>query len=192
VRLVLDTCVIYPTAMRGLLLGAARLGMFEPLWSARILGEWQRAAAKFGAASGAQAEAVIAVLRSEWPGAEVPVKEGLQARLWLPDPADVHVLAAAVASSADGIVTVNAKDFPRNVLSEEGVIRIDPDALLMDAFEREPEGMREVAEKVLDEANRYSGRKWEMRSLMKKARLPRFGKALTVPTPGKESPPSDT
>ena len=37
-------------------------------------------------------------------------------------------------------------------------------------------GMR--SEAVLAEANRLSGRSWEMRPLMKKARLPRFGKAL--------------
>ncbi|WP_121065077.1 RSP_2648 family PIN domain-containing protein [Chachezhania antarctica] len=177
-RLVLDTCVLYPTAMRGLLMGAARLGVFQPLWSQRIMGEWYYAAARHGGTSAAMAEAEIAVLRDAWPGAEVPVKAGLEARLSLPDPADVHVLAAAIASSADGIVTMNAKDFPRNVLSEEGVIRIDPDALLMDALDHDPDGMRQIAEAVLAEANRLSGRSWEMRPLMKKARLPRFGKAL--------------
>ena len=44
----------------------------------------------------------------------------LEERLWLPDPADTHVLAAAIAGSADVILTLNAKDFPRNILAEEG------------------------------------------------------------------------
>ena len=38
-KIVLDTCVIYPTVMREMLLGVARLGHFTPLWSARILEE---------------------------------------------------------------------------------------------------------------------------------------------------------
>ena len=33
------------------------------------------------------------------------------------------MLAAAVAGSADLILTLNVKDFPRNVLAEEGVAR---------------------------------------------------------------------
>ena len=47
-RAVLDTCVIYPTVMREMLLGAARMGHFTPVWSARILEEWARAAGKLG------------------------------------------------------------------------------------------------------------------------------------------------
>ncbi|WP_158963747.1 RSP_2648 family PIN domain-containing protein [Chachezhania sediminis] len=180
-RLVLDTCVLFPTAMRGLLLGAARAGSFVPLWSDRILGEWVRAAAKHGPTGTMQAEGEIALLRANWPGALIAPAPGLEARLWLPDPADLHVLAVAVTGSADGIVTVNAKDFPRNILAEEGLLRIDPDALLLDAFGQYPDEMRQAARAVLDEANRLSGRSWEMRALMKKARLPRFGKALTGP-----------
>ncbi len=47
-KALLDTCVIYPTVMRQMLLGAARAGAFTPLWSARIIAEWQRAAIKLG------------------------------------------------------------------------------------------------------------------------------------------------
>ena len=45
-----------------------------------------------------------------------------------------HVLAAAISGSADLIVTLNKKDFPRHILGEEGVDRRDPDALLYAAF----------------------------------------------------------
>ena len=56
-KLLLDTCVLYPTGMREMLLGAARAGHFVPLWSARILGEWERAAVKLGPTGAAQAKA---------------------------------------------------------------------------------------------------------------------------------------
>jgi len=177
-KLTLDACVLYPTVMREVLLGAAKAGFFTPLWSARILEEWRRAAARVGPEGAAQAEGEIALLRAGWPRAEVTPGAGLEARLWLPDPADVHVLAAAIAGSAEGIVTLNAKDFPRNVLAEEGLMRADPDGLLHGFWQAAPERMAAVGEAVLAEAQRLSGTPWEMRGLMKKARLPRLGKAL--------------
>ena len=177
-KAVLDTCVIYPTVMRQMLLGVAATGVFTPLWSARIIAEWQRAAVKLGPEGVLQAEAEAVLLARDWPGAEVTWKPSLEARLWLPDAADVHVLAAAIAGSADVIVTVNAKDFPRNVLAEEGLSRADPDAFLLGYLEADPARVRGVAGAVLAEANRLSGQEWQMRALMKKARLPRLGKAL--------------
>ena len=103
----------------------------------------------------------------------------LEARLWLPDPADIHVLAAAIAGSADIILTMNAKDFPRNILAEEGLNRADPDGFLQGIWQAQPELVASVAHNVLDEASRLSGKTWEMRALLKKARLPRLGKALS-------------
>ena len=179
-KVLLDTCVIYPTVMRQILLGVAKRGAYTPLWSARIIGEWQRAAAaKLGPDGAAQAEAEALWLRQDWPKAEVTYPPSLEARLWLPDPADTHVLAAAVAGHADVIVTLNVKDFPRNILAEESVSRADPDAFLLGLWQGNPEAMEHVAEAVLAEARRLSEGDWEMRALLKKARLPRLAKALT-------------
>lgn len=177
-KLLLDTCVIYPTVMREMLLGAARLGHFIPLWSARILGEWERAALKLGPVGAAQAKAEIALARAAFPAAEVAAAPGIEARLWLPDSADVHVLAAAIAGHAEGIVTVNNKDFPRHTLAEEGLERIGPDQLLYNLWLADATGMEALGAQVLAEANRLSGDNWEIRPLLKKARLPRLAKAL--------------
>ncbi|WP_297339553.1 RSP_2648 family PIN domain-containing protein, partial [Pseudophaeobacter sp.] len=108
-KLLLDTCVLYPTVMREMLVGAAAQGAFTPLWSARILEEWSRAALKLGPEGAAQARAEVALLKASWPQAVVPPAPGVEARLWLPDAADVHVLAAAITGHADAIVTVNNK-----------------------------------------------------------------------------------
>jgi len=177
-KVLIDTCVIYPTVMRQMVLGVAGQGVFTPLWSARIIEEWQRAAQKLGPEGVAQAGAEAALLSAHWPDAEISWPPSLEARLWLPDPADVHVLAAAISGSADMILTLNAKDFPRNILAEEGLSRADPDGFLQGIWEAQPDLVAEVAKEVLDQANRLSGESWEMRSLMKKARLPRLGKAL--------------
>ncbi|WP_298847715.1 RSP_2648 family PIN domain-containing protein [uncultured Ruegeria sp.] len=178
-KAVLDTCVIYPTVMREMLLGAAHLGHFTPVWSARILEEWARASRKLGPAGEAQARAEIALTRANWPEAERAPNEGLQNRLWLPDVGDIHVLVTAITASADVIVTVNAKDFPKNILAEEGLDRRDPDNLLHGIWQADPMGMNTLAAQVLEEANRLSGDQWTLRALMKKARLPRLGKAVT-------------
>ncbi|OWU85329.1 hypothetical protein ATO6_09950 [Oceanicola sp. 22II-s10i] len=174
----LDACVLYPTVMREMLLGVARAGLYQPLWSARILEEWARAAGKAGPVVEMQARSEIALTRAGWPRAEVRVDEAQARRLWLPDPDDVHVLAAAVQGHADVIVTMNRGDFPAQVLAEEGLSRADPDNFLLGLYEASPEAVGAVADAVLAEAKRLSGEDWTMRSLMKKARLPRLGKAL--------------
>ena len=177
-RVLLDACVLFPTVMRQVLLGCAEAGFFQPQWSDRLLEEWARAAARAGPEVEAQARGEIALAAARFPGAVVAADSGLERRLWLPDPNDIHVLAAAIAGSSDMIVTLNAKDFPRGILAEEGLSRQDPDGLLRGFFEAEPETVRAVAEAVTDEARRLSGEDWTPDRLMKKARLTRLAKAL--------------
>jgi len=177
-RLLLDACVLYPTVMREVLLGAAKAGFYEARWSERILEEWARAARKLGPEGEAQARFEVGQVERGFPDASVRYQEEALVKLWLPDPDDVHVLAAAIAGHCDGIVTMNAKDFPRNILSDEGLFRSDPDGLLCRFHDENPEAMTEVGNAVLSEARRLSGEEWTIRGLMKKARLPRIGKAL--------------
>ncbi|MEO1639334.1 MAG: PIN domain-containing protein [Pseudomonadota bacterium] len=177
-RVMLDACVLYPTVMREVLLGCAAKGLFEARWSERILEEWARAAAKLGPGEEAYARGEVAMLAARFPGALVRYDTQIEARLWLPDANDIHVLAAAVAGSCDGILTMNTKDFPKNILDEEALFRWDPDGFMRDLAGKAPDQVRGVADAVLAEANRLSDRAWTMRALMKKARLPRLGKAL--------------
>jgi len=52
--------------------------------------------------------------------------------LVLPDPGDRHVLAAAIRSDAQIIVTKNLKDFPKDVLESYGIEPMHPDDFLVD------------------------------------------------------------
>ena len=182
-KVLLDACVLYPTVMREMLLGAARAGCYEPLWSERILEEWARAAARLGPEGEALARGEIALLSARWPRAGVAVRAGTEARLWLPDANDLHVLAAAIDGHADLLVTTNAGDFPRHVLAEEGLSRADPDAFLLGLHAARPEALEQVAREVRAEAERLSGAAWPLRKLLRKARLPRLGKALAATEP---------
>lgn len=177
-RALLDACVLYPTVTREILLNVAKEGLYTPLWSPRILEEWARAARKLGPTGEPQARAEIALLKAGWPKAEVVPRDGDLARLWLPDENDIHVLAAAIAGSADVLITFNIQDFPRRTLNEEGVDRDDPDHFLLALWQDHPEQVTAAVDRVHAEAERLSGETWDRRKLLKKARLPRLGKAL--------------
>lgn len=177
-KVLLDACVLYPTVMREVLLGVARTGLFQPLWSARILEEWARAARKLGPEGEAISRGEIALLRAAWPRAEVRPAPGIEARLSLPDDDDLHVLASAIAGSADVLLTSNTADFPQHILAEEGLTRRDPDGFLWQLWSDHPEAVAGAVQQVLQTAEHLSGQPWPVRKLMKKARLPRLGKAL--------------
>ncbi|OAN84297.1 PIN domain-containing protein [Jannaschia sp. EhC01] len=175
---VLDACVLYPTVLRQILFGCAERGLFTPVWSERLLEEWTRAAARNGGVQDQQialAEVVSASLR--FPDAQV--RPGNEAPLWLPDPADVHVLATAIESGAGTIITQNLKDFPARELSGHGVKAIAPDPLLMDLWLQAPDPVTQAVAETHAEAERLSGQTLPLRALLKRARLPRLGKALS-------------
>ncbi len=175
-RVLIDACVLYPTVLREIVLGVAAEGLFTPLWSARILEEWARAAARNADETVARGE--IAAVRARWPEAEVRPDPATESRLSLPDPADAHVLAAAIVGKADELLTLNIRDFPTRTLSAEGIVRRDPDGFLLELLSEAPDRVRGVVGSVHATACRLSGDDLPLRPLLKRARLPRLGKAL--------------
>lgn len=178
-KVLLDACVLYPTVLREILLGVAGQGLFTPLWSDRILEEWARAARKIGPEGEPQARAEIALIRANWPKASVQPRAADLARLWLPDENDIHVLAAALAGSADTLLTFNAKDFPRHTLTEEGLKREAPDQFLYDLWLSDADAVERSVLQVHQTAQTMAGEPLALRALMKRARLPRLGKAMS-------------
>lgn len=170
-RAVLDACVLFPPVMREMLIGAAALGGFAPVWSERILEEWARATRRLPEGAEAAARVEIARLRARFPAAEVAVPGELVASLSLPDADDRHVLAAAIAGGAEALVTLNRGDFPSRTLAGHGVLLREPDGFLVEML---GEGV-DLAP-VAQAARR--GREAGVRAVLKRAGLPRLGKAL--------------
>lgn len=177
-KAVLDACVLYPSVLREIIIGCAARGVFSPLWSARILAEWQRAADRLGPEGAAIAAGEIARLRANWPDAEIAADPDLEARLWLPDPADRHVLAAAISGAAQCIVTLNLRDFPARALAPETVTAQGPDDFLMARWLETPAAVEAAVQMAQSTTEAASGRAQPLRPLLKRAKLPRLGKAL--------------
>lgn len=176
---VVDACVLYPTVLRQILMGCAARGLFAPLWSDRLLEEWTRAAARNGGALDEQiARSEAVALNARFPDALTA--PGDEAPLWLPDPADIHVLATAIQGGADTIITQNLKDFPARELSGYGVKAIAPDPFLMALWLEDPDPVADAVSQTHAEAERLSGQTLPLRALLKRARLPRLGKALST------------
>jgi hypothetical protein len=58
--------------------------------------------------------------------------EQLIPSLTLPDPNDLHILAAAIVAEADVIVTFNLKDFPAENINQYGITAKHPDDFIAD------------------------------------------------------------
>ncbi len=174
---VLDACVLYPTILREVLLDVAGAGLFAPVWSARILAEWRHAAARLGSEADAVAGAEIAQARAHFPRAEVAAEEAAALAYDLPDPADRHVVAAALSARAGLIVTANLRDFPRRALAPAGLSAVHPDEFLTAIWLRAPDAVAGAVDAAHARARALGGT-FDLREMMKRARLPRLAKAL--------------
>lgn len=173
-RVLIDACVLYPSILRSILMGCAASGMFEPLWSARIVEEWRRAAEKNGI--GAEAGTEIALLLADWRGAEVVVAPGAEDLLFLPDENDRHVLAAAIAGQADELLTANISDFPTRVLAQHGILRRHPDEFLLELAHSDPDQLRGIIDQVCNRAQSDTSAPVNRKKLLQKSGLPRLAK----------------
>ena len=116
----LDTNVIYPIISRDLLFWFAHYDLYTPKWSCNIFDEWHDVMIRKGIS---EKEAIKRVNKANlaFPDACVQNYEGLIVHLNLPDEKDRHVLAAAIKTNANVIVTNNLKDFPTPYLDSFGI-----------------------------------------------------------------------
>jgi predicted nucleic acid-binding protein len=117
-----DACSLAGTLNRNFLLTLAEAEFFRLRWSSQILDETQRAVEKIMTAR-AVSDGAERALRSrqkmETAFPEAMVEDyavHMPLGQKLPDLGDAHVLAAAVRTQAQTIVTENLKDFPSAVL----------------------------------------------------------------------------
>jgi predicted nucleic acid-binding protein len=152
-KAVLDTNVIYPIVIRDLLFWFAFYELYTPKWSATIFREWKAVMIR-KEVTDQEAEKRVQRANSAFPDALVSNYESLITHLTLPDENDRHVLAAAIKSNADIIVTNNLKDFPKDYLSSFGVSAKSADDFLTDIIDLNPDiAIKAFKEMVLNRKN---------------------------------------
>lgn len=150
---VLDTNVVYPVIIRDILFWFAHYDLYTPKWSDHIFDEWMRVMKEKGV-SDEEARKRIQKANGAFPDALVQNYQVLIAHLELPDANDRHVLAAAIKTNANLIITNNVKDFPDGYLKSFSLNAKTPDDFLTDIIDLNPEqAVAAFREMVLNRKN---------------------------------------
>ena len=134
---VLDTNVLFPIYVRDLLFWLSYFDMFTPKWSKHIFDEWEALMKKKGI-NEKEILKSLSEAQGVFPDALVENYESLIQGLDLPDPKDRHVLAAAIKTNANVIVTNNLKDFPEKYLATFGLTAKNADDFITDIIDLNP------------------------------------------------------
>ncbi len=127
---ILDACVLYPAELRNFLVRLHTDGdVYLPRWSEDIQREWVTNLLKNRPTlKKAALQRTCSLLNDIQDTFVAAIQyQGKIAHYTLPDVDDRHVLAAAVACSAEHIITFNLKDFPATILSKYKICAIHPD-----------------------------------------------------------------
>jgi len=130
--------VLYSATLRDSLMWLSQTDLFKARWTDDIHREWITALVKQGH-DPVKLERIRELMDRHVLDAKIVGYETLIPALELPDPNDRHVLAAAIRSNADAIVTFNLKDFPKEALSPYDVEVIHPDDFIVYQIEFSPE-----------------------------------------------------
>ncbi|ABK43215.1 conserved hypothetical protein [Magnetococcus marinus MC-1] len=123
-----DACVLYPAPLRDLLVGLATTGLFRARWTDEIHEEWiNNLLINKPHLTREALNRTKELMDAAVADCLVTGYEKLIPSLTLPDADDRHVLAAAIRSCAEVIVTFNLKDFPSDALNNFGVFAEHPD-----------------------------------------------------------------
>jgi hypothetical protein len=125
---VFDACVLYPFALRDILVELATTDLFRGRWSPAIHDEWISAVLKDNPKlKREQLDRTRILMDQAVLDCVVTGYEGLIDGLTMRDGNDRHVLAAAIKCGAQIIVTKNLKDFDEDHLKKYGVEAQHPD-----------------------------------------------------------------
>jgi predicted nucleic acid-binding protein len=131
---ILDTNVVYPLWIRDLLMWFAYFELYTPKWSKNIFDEWISVMLRKGIEEN-EALNRVNKMNLAFPDALVINYESLINALELPDLDNRHILAAAIKSNSDLIITNNLKDFPEDYLFGFGIKAKTPDDFFTDIID---------------------------------------------------------
>ena len=134
-----DACVLYPAPLRDLPIRLASKGLVRARWTDRILDEsFRNILANRPDLLPGSLDRTRELMNRALRDVLVTGYEGLIEGLNLPDPDDRHVLAAAIRSGAQVIVTMNLDDFPESALAPFSVEALHPDEFVIHQIDLAP------------------------------------------------------
>lgn len=177
---VLDACVLYPAPLRDLLMHLALADLFRAKWTAQIHDEWIRNVLRSRPdLSAQQLYRTRQLMDAHIRDAIVTDYVDLIATVELPDPNDRHVLAAAIKSQSDTILTFNLKDFPSDSLSKHACIAAHPDLFILELMNEAPKRCLQAMHMHRSSLKSPSYSVEDYLSALKKQGLPRTVEELT-------------
>lgn len=144
-----DANVLYSALLRDLLIRLALAGLCELRWSEQVQDEWIRNLLAVRPDRHQALARTRTLMDRALPQASTHGYEGLIPTLTLPDPDDCHVLAAALHSGADVLLTFNLKDFPPANVPGCVLLVTHPDAWLVDVTAQDEELTLTVVRELL-------------------------------------------
>ena len=133
-KAIIDSCVLYKAPLRDLLLNLAlpSLQLYIPYWTDYIQEEWVLNLLKNRPdLKRENLDRTLFEMKKSFPGAIITDYDKWINTITLPDPNDYHVLAAAIETRADYIITFNIKDFLSNDLTKYSIKIIHPDDFII-------------------------------------------------------------
>ncbi len=138
-----DACSLASVWKRNILLSLAEYELFRLRWSQEVLNETERAIFKILAKKvnnendvNNRAKSAVAAMNAAFPEALVEDYDGfLEMGNNLADKDDKHVLAAALKTQAQMLVTENLRHFPATILEPMNIEAKSADEFIADAIE---------------------------------------------------------
>lgn len=143
---VYDASVLYPAPLRDFLMWLALTDLFKARWTNQIHEEWITSLLRNRPdLSLAKLERTRILMNTNVRDCLVEGYETLINSLELPDPDDLHVLAAAIHCQADLILTFNLKDFPSQKLANYCLQAVHPDVFITELINLNPQSVCHAA-----------------------------------------------
>jgi predicted nucleic acid-binding protein len=183
---ILDACVLVPAALRDTFFRLAEKRLFLPRWTDEIIAEVVRTLENKLKKTPEQTTHLVDELRTHfgdaWVENHLPFVSSCSNH-----EKDRHVLAAAIRSRAELIVTFNLKHFPADSVSPWGIEVSHPDEFLIDLFYLNPE----LVVHVLHEQAAYLGRTLSAQLTVLMKGVPKFVQLINEILQLSPVPPTD-
>ncbi len=145
---VYDANILYSAPLRDFFVQLAASKILEARWTEEIHSEWMRnVLLNRSYLTSEQLSRTKKLMNENVENCLVQGYEAIIPELELPDPGDRHVLAAAIHSRADFIVTFNLRDFPADKLRQYDIEPLHPDQFILRLLNLNPQGFCNAAEK---------------------------------------------